>query len=333
MGPAMAAPAPMGAVAPPPGFDGAALERRSASMSAAESMRLPGKSRAPLLALLLVDVGLVVAGGLLLRAGLAGPAAASPAAASPASGEGSGGSRGAADEAAPMAARAAADRGGGTGASSQAVASASGEGGAGADGEAAKAAAKGGTAAPAAREEPAADAADDGVAKPPGEAAKADAGGAASNQLLPDGAAEPQPDQSSDKAPDKASNKKSDKGKRPSLGRPGGGEGPVDPYAPPPAPAPAGDDVVRAQLLKAFAKAQPRFDDCYHVVAGGVGAPEVTVSFQVLADGSLGGSRVLSQTAPMLANCVIAELGRIRIKAGGSSELIRRIKFQAKKDR
>lgn len=338
MGPAMGQGAPrLGAS--PAGFDGAALERRSASMSAAGSLRLPGKSRVPLVALLLVDVGLAVAGGLLLRAGLAPPAVAN-AASDPGSSEKRSERRG--DEAIPTAGGATAPGGGSavgasTGASGAAgateIAGAGGDPKAGAQGSGAASAVP-----PAAQ--PAAGASGNGgadeVGKPPADAAKpeikpdAKTGdkGAAGSALLADG-----PDQSdqSDK-PLTVADKKSDKAKRPTNDKASGAsEGPVDPYAPPPAPASANE--LNAQLLKVLKRAQAKFDDCYNQVAKGVGPTELLVSFAVTPDGSLGGARVLSSQdgAQMLGHCVIAELGKLKIKGGPSTELIRRIKFQPKK--
>jgi hypothetical protein len=291
----------------------------SAGMSAADSAGLAGlagRSRRPLAMLLVVDAALAIAGGLLLRAGLARPAEASaePAAASSPSGAPATTSTSAPEEAAPGAVQAE---------PAQRAAEAAKPGAqAEAKAEAKPAPSDPPNAAPSA----AAPASGFAPGEPtPGQpAAGAAAPGGAASDETPDKT----PDKTLDKTPgaggDAASDAAKKKKKADKAVRRTGAESPVDPYAP------AAD--LSAQINKLFSKGQARLDKCHASMprgADGAGPTQLTVSFRVMADGTLGGARVLGAPAgsEMLSMCVQAELAKWRVQSGESGEFVRRIQF------
>jgi hypothetical protein len=258
------------------------LSASAAGMSAADLTGLAGRSRRPLAVLLVVDAALAIAGGLLLRAGLAeagiGPSALG--------------------EAAPVVEGSA---------PSSAAASA------------AKEAMKGEPsieppAPPTSRVDPRA-----------APSAAAPAGGVAPGEPTPGqpvdagngagiGAAIGAANDAANNAAKKK--KKADK----AVGR-AVAEGPVDPYMP------AAD--LSSQLNKLFSKGQAKLDRCHASISRGTGPAQLTVSFRVMADGSLGGARVLGapEGSELLSMCVVAELAKWKVQSGESGEFVRRIRF------
>jgi hypothetical protein len=282
----------------------------SAGMSAADSAGLAGRSRRPLAMLLVVDAALAIAGGLLLRAGLARPAEASaePAAASSPSGAPATTSTSAPEEAAPGAVQA------------EPAQRAAEPAKPGAHAEA-KAEAK-----PAPSDPPNPNAAPSAAAPASGFApGEPTPGPPAAGAAAPGGAAS---DETPDKTPgaggDAASDAAKKKKKADKAVRRTGAESPVDPYAP------AAD--LSAQINKLFSKGQARLDKCHASMprgADGAGPTQLTVSFRVMADGTLGGAQVVSAPAgsEMLSMCVQAELAKWRVQSGESGQFIRKIQF------
>ncbi len=264
-----------------------------------ESLALPRRSKAPLVALLAVDAALAVGGALLLRAGLAGSAVADAATAPSATDAGAG--KGAAVKAEGTSEAAAS-------AASSTTEAPSGEPSGGAKGEGAAAVATSeppSAAAPSAAPE---DAADRGAAAAEPEAPKGLAPG------------EPTPGAGPDKTVEK--NEKSDAAARKKKEkRSAAADGPVDPYAPAP--------DLSSQINKLFAKGQSKLDKCYASIVR-QGPTQLTVSFSVMPDGSLGGIQVVrvSTGAEMLGVCVQAELAKWKVKSGASGAFIRSIQFR-----
>ncbi len=288
------------------------MPSRSAGMSAADSLAQPRRSRAPLAVLLAVDAALAITGGALLRAGLAHPSEAEAASGerrAPASGGASRDEQPIPVAAAPSAAPSAA-----------ADAAAPPAGGGAAD-EARRADAPQPTA----------------VAPPPsgapiGAPAAEPAGGAGF------AAGEPTPGQADDAPVGEGraaleqvlAAKQGDKNAKPAKPKTEkrqtkASDAPVDPYVPA-----AGD--LNDQIAKVFAKGQAKLDTCYSSVARGVGPTELTVTFQVTADGYFGGARILGNLAgaEVLGSCVLAELAKWKIKSGAAGDHVRRIKFRNK---
>lgn len=259
-----------------------------------ESMGLPRRSRAPLVVLLAIDAGLAVAGALLLRAGLAGPAVASAAPRT----EPSAPAAAAAPAEPPAIAAAKLGEGGEPARSAEPVA---------ADGGKATAPPPSAEARPAAPEP---------AAPPKGLAPGEPEPGKALDQT--GGKDGDQPVGSpTDRAADDVAAKKKKKDKRSSSA-----EGPVDPYAPAP--------DLSSQINKLFTKGQSKLDKCHASIARGQGPSQLTLSFRVMADGSLGGIRVLGAPAgaEMLGMCVTAELAKWKVQSGESGEFVRRIQFR-----
>lgn len=264
-----------------------------------ESMGLPRRSKAPLVVLLAVDAGLAVAGALLLRAGLAGPAVASAAPRA----ETRAPAVSAAEPAEPPA-NAAAKLGEGPAAASppEPVAADAGKV----------------TPPPPSAEERAA--APEPAAPPKGLAPGEPAPGKAPDQTV-DQPTDKTTDQAvgntTDRATDDVAAKKKKKDRRSSSA-----EGPVDPYAPAP--------DLSSQINKLFTKGQSKLDKCHASIARGQGPSQLTLSFRVMADGSLGGIRVLGAPAgaEMLGMCVTAELAKWKVQSGESGEFVRRIQFR-----
>ncbi|MBK7535835.1 MAG: hypothetical protein IPI49_10805 [Myxococcales bacterium] len=275
-----------------------AAPNQTAGLTSASVTGLGRPRRGPLIALLAFDAGLAIAGALLLRSGLAGPAAAATTGAPPG---------------APAAERAPATSATpapppapppppppGTSAISAAPA----------------------TPAAADADAPAALAAAPVTAEP----ALAGADGASA---MPSDSAEPAPPPPvSDKKAEvdaKAKKKSSRKGAESSGGR---ADAPMDPY----------DDVasMRAQVDQLLRESQGNFDRCYASVYRGTAAAgpvKLAVSLKVLAGGSLGitiGKK--GDRSDLLADCVRAELARWSLhNATGrvSPNILRVIRFQA----
>lgn len=263
-----------------------------------ESMGLPRRSKAPLVVLLAVDAALAVAGALLLRAGLAGPAVASAAPRTEPSAKAAAASS--AEPAAPPA----------TAEPKLAAASPAAVGAApGAPSSAEPAAGPGSAAAP---PPGAPEAAEPPKGLAPGEPEP----GQGADQTV-DKPSDPATDPATSRATDDVAAKKKKKDKRGASP-----EGPVDPYAPAP--------DLSSQISKLFTKGQSKLDKCHASIARGEGPSQLTLSFRVMADGSLGGIRVLGAPAgaEMLGMCVTAELAKWKVQSGESGEFVRRIQFR-----
>lgn len=275
--------------------------RMSAGMSAADSTGLPGRSRKPLALLLMVDAALAIAGGLLLRAGLARPAEASAEPAAEAAPSSTSAAPAPASEPAPTSATPAPVQS----AAPPAAAATKGNAATGSGGGSAAAVVVGAS-------PPAAAAPPSGFA--PGELAPGQPADA-NDKTTDDGNDGNDGSDGSDAAKKK---KKAEKAARPRA------DGPVDPY---PSTAPAAD--LSAQISKLFTRGQAKLDKCHASISQGAGPAQLTISFRVMADGTLGGTRVLGAPpgAEMLSMCVVAELAKWKVKSGESGEFVRRIQF------
>lgn len=256
--------------------------RRSSGMSSASSLVVPGRSRAPLVALLVVDLGLAIGGGVLLRAGLAKPAVA--AVGEPSSSSSAPGASAAPIPEAPSA-----------GAPSDAAAAAA----AGASGTT--------TPAPAPAPPPAA---------PPPSPSNAPASNAPSGEREPSdsqlAAADPKQAPPSAGAPAANAKREATAPKRPKgSSAPNATEETINPYPSKESPS----------VAAAFKQGQRALDDCYTKHANRSGAVDLAVSYSVAEDGSFAGVNFL-RTVPdgaLFEACVKHEIAKWRVKPGAST--------------
>ncbi len=271
--------------------------RRSSGMSS--SLVVPGRSRMPLVALLVVDLGLAIGGGLLLRAGLAKPAVAAAGEPSPSS----------------------TTKGAAPGAEAPSGPGASAAPGAGAPSDASAASAGGATPAPASAAPAASSPSPSRAAAsraPSGERESSD-----SKPVTADSKQTPPAANAKREAPPPKRAKGSSASN--AIGET------INPYTPldPPSSTKPGDSIKK-QVDAAIRKSKRALDDCYIKIVKRAGAASLAVSYRVTMDGRLSEVRPMS-TLPdgeLLMSCVRTVTSRWKVTPGNPDELmVSTIKF------